>query len=636
MSGNGSYIKSMNGIVSFDSGGTSIEGDEINTGIINCTTLNASSDVNTITTYTNFIENNTSSSITVTGDTTFNNDIYVSNLYPLPGIGTEINFNGIMRAASTLYTDFIAPNANTEISFSGDAKFNADVYVNNIYPKTGSQITLKNNTSVSGSLTSTSFTTPTIEGTDTNSLTKQLKIGQNNDLTTSINIGRAAQTILGTVFPAIPPRTTFYAVGNDDITNKLYVDSVTAGTNILSLTNIFTGASNTFNNFIKTSQIDSVTPSNTYSFLTSHTSTINIGTSSSAITLGSASAPVRTDYVPLANADICNKLYTDTKVSGGVSGLLASTNIWTGASNTFNNAIRCAIAPSAVTDLCNKTYVDSVAGSLLLAATNLWTGASNTFENVVKFGPSAGFQISIFPSNIESKNGSDTVGIFNNITTGNIEIGKLMGTNGGNINFMNNFKMVLSSGVLQFRSFAPGDNVALFSNLTNGNITIGGGQTNGDIDIGTGTARTTSGAINIGNGAGAIANPIRIGGTGSVTTLNGKLNVGTTRTFGYTSYVFHNGATGNYSITNANINIDFYIVTIGSVDCSVELNANITGQRVFIRNAMGAGRLNNVISPTSNIYRATGGFTNIFAMTENKFCMLLCDGTSWYVMNSNL
>ena len=68
----------------------------------------------------------------------------------------------------------------------------------------------------------------------------------------------------------------------------------------------------------------------------------------------------------------------------------------------------------------------------------------------------------------------------------------------------------------------------------------------------------------------------------------------------------------------------------------MELNANITGQRVFIRNAMGAGRLNNVISPTSNIYRATGGFTNIFAMTENKFCMLLCDGTSWYVMNSNL
>ena len=62
----------------------------------------------------------------------------------------------------------------------------------------------------------------------------------------------------------------------------------------------------------------------------------------------------------------------------------------------------------------------------------------------------------------------------------------------------------------------------------------------------------------------------------------------------------------------------------------------IPGQRVYIRNAMGAGRLNNVTSATSNIYRATGGFTNIFGMTENKFCMLLCDGSSWYMMYSNL
>ena len=38
MSRNGSYAKSMNGIVSFDDGdGTAIEGSEISTGIINCT-----------------------------------------------------------------------------------------------------------------------------------------------------------------------------------------------------------------------------------------------------------------------------------------------------------------------------------------------------------------------------------------------------------------------------------------------------------------------------------------------------------------------------------------------------------------------------------------------------------------------
>ena len=104
------------------------------------------------------------------------------------------------------------------------------------------------------------------------------------------------------------------------------------------------------------------------------------------------------------------------------------------------------------------------------------------------------------------------------------------------------------------------------------------------------------------------------------------------RLFGYTSYVIHNGSSGNYTITDANINIDLYIVVIGTVNCSVLLNANIAGQRVYIRNAMGAGNFNNVISPTSNIIRAGGGVTNIFAMTENTGTMLLCDGASWIVM----
>lgn len=638
MSGNGSYIKSMNGIVSFDSNGTTIEGDEITTETINCNTLNATTDINTTTTYTNFIENNTSSSITITGDTTFNNDIYVSNLYPLPGIGTEITFNGIVRASSTINTDFIAPNANTEISFSGDAKFNADVYVNNIYPKTGSTIILKNNTSVNGSLgcgslNSTSLKTESIDGLDTNSLTKQLKIGQNNDYTTSINIGRKELNIAGTIFPAIPPRTTFYAVGDDDIANKKYVDSVSAGTNILALTNIFTGTSNTFNNFIKTSQIDSVTPANTYSFLTSHTGAINIGTSSSAVSLGSASAPVRTDYVPLANSDICNKLYTDTKVSSGVSGLLASTNIWTSASNTFNNAIRCAIAPSAVTDLCNKTYVDSVAGSLLLTATNIWTGASNTFNNVVKFGPSSGSQIQIFPATIESTTNTGIIGVFNNITSGALEIGKSIGTGGGTVTIADNFRFDVVSGTKQFKTLATADNVAICGNLVSGNISIGAAQTTGDINIG-GGARTSAGQINIGQGAGANVNPINIGSGMSNVTVYGKLNISAVpiRFAGYTSYVIHNGASGNYTITNANIDIDFYIVMIGTVNCSLLLNANIAGQRVYIRNAMGSGNINNVISPTSNIIRAGGGVTNIITMTENTGIMFLCDGATWIVM----
>ena len=41
MSGNVSYIKSLNGIVSFDSNGTTIEGDKVTSGTIDCTNLNA-------------------------------------------------------------------------------------------------------------------------------------------------------------------------------------------------------------------------------------------------------------------------------------------------------------------------------------------------------------------------------------------------------------------------------------------------------------------------------------------------------------------------------------------------------------------------------------------------------------------
>lgn len=587
MSGNNAYVKSMNGIVSFDSGGTTIEGGNITSNKIDCTTLNA----------------------------------------------TTVNATSKVNT-STTFTDFIAPYANVDIAISGDAKFNGDIYVDNIYARTGSLTTLKNDTTVNGLLTSNTLSTEQIEGRNTSSYTKQLKIGQYNDLTTSINIGRKEQIVLGTVYPAIPPRTTFYAVGDDDIANKKYVDSVVTGTNILSLTNIFTGASNTFNNFIKTSQIDSVTPSSTYSFLTSHTSTINIGTASSAITLGSSTAPVRTDYVPLANADICNKLYVDSTVSSGSSGLLSSTNIWTGASNTFNNAIRCAIAPSAATDLCNKTYVDSVAGSLLLTATNVWTGASNTFNNIVNFGVSTAPQLKIYSNRIESTNGSDTISFGSNTTGGNIEIGKTLTS--GSIILANNFRFIINAGnnTLNFRTLAVGDNFSLCSNLTTGNINIGESQTTGDINIG-GGARTSAGQINIGNGAGTNQNPINIGSGNSNITIFGKLLLSASqiRLFGYTSYVIHNGANGNYTITNANIDIDFYIVMIGTVNCSLLLNATIPGQRVYIRNAMGAGNFNNVITPAgTNIIRAGGGITSFLTMTENTGIMFLCDGATWIVM----
>ena len=77
MSRNGSYAKSMNGIVSFDDGdGTVIEGAGITTGIIDCTTLNASSTVDTSQLFADFIGTNENAEISVISITNFSNDVH--------------------------------------------------------------------------------------------------------------------------------------------------------------------------------------------------------------------------------------------------------------------------------------------------------------------------------------------------------------------------------------------------------------------------------------------------------------------------------------------------------------------------------------------------------------------------------
>jgi hypothetical protein len=196
MSRNGSYAKSMNGIVSFDDGdGTVIEGSGITTGIIDCTTLNASSTVNT----------------------------------------------------SQLFTDFIGTNENTEISVISNTTFSGNIKTDYISSTSGSEIIINNNTSISGILATTlPIQTPTIEGRGIGGTGSPLKIGQSNDYTSYVDIGRAEITAGGVVFPAIPARTTYYPLIDSDIANKYYVDSSNAGTNILSLENTFTGTTNTF------------------------------------------------------------------------------------------------------------------------------------------------------------------------------------------------------------------------------------------------------------------------------------------------------------------------------------------------------------------------------------------------------
>jgi hypothetical protein len=110
MSGNNSYIKSMNGIVSFDSNGTTIEGDTITSGKIDCTTLNAkdvnaTGALNTSYIYVDFMDKNIGTYITFISDVLFDYKLYVSNLWP--SIGSNITVNGLLNIINGLKTGAI-------------------------------------------------------------------------------------------------------------------------------------------------------------------------------------------------------------------------------------------------------------------------------------------------------------------------------------------------------------------------------------------------------------------------------------------------------------------------------------------------------------------------------------------------
>ena len=291
--------------------------------------------------------------------------------------------------------------------------------------------------------------------------------------------------------------------------------------------------------------------------------------------------------------------------NAGTSGLLAGTNIWTGVSNTFNNSI---IVPTKTVgtntqDAASCAFVLANAGSSssLLSGTNVWTGLSNRFNNPVKFGSAGGgTDITIDGASIVSRNSGDTIFMFDNITTGILNLCNNLGT-AGKITLANSLVFTQKT----IRSLGPADVITLFDNLL-------------------------TGTCNFCNNL-AVNGVLNMGGLG-LATIGGKLNIGTKRLFGHERHVIHNGASGNYSITDLGRNIDFYVIVIGTVNCSVLLPVVIAQQVVYIRNAMGAGNFNNVISATSNIIKAGGGVTNMITLTENTGVMLYCDGGSWIVM----
>ena len=176
------YLKSMNGIKSFDDGsGTVIEDDSITIATIECT---GNTNSNSITT----------TSMECTGDIT----------------AASMGCTGGISCASI--TTATIGNSTSELSITSDISSTKTMAMSKI---------LCNN----------------FQGLGTGGVGNDIIIGNDNTQTSAVYIGKEEQTVLGTVYPAIPPKTKCIPTSNFDICNKLYVDNATSGANILSLNN---------------------------------------------------------------------------------------------------------------------------------------------------------------------------------------------------------------------------------------------------------------------------------------------------------------------------------------------------------------------------------------------------------------
>ena len=100
--------------------------------------------------------------------------------------------------------------------------------------------------SSTGSISATQILCNNFQGTGSSGAGTDMRIGNDNSKTSAVYLGKEEETILGTIYPAIPVKSNYYPIVDNDLCNKLYVDSATSGTNVLSLSNNFTGATNTF------------------------------------------------------------------------------------------------------------------------------------------------------------------------------------------------------------------------------------------------------------------------------------------------------------------------------------------------------------------------------------------------------
>jgi hypothetical protein len=278
-----------------------------------------------------------------------------------------------------------------------------------------------------------------------------------------------------------------------------------------------------------TNNLQGITPSDNITLYTNSTGDIHIGSANSAnyinglvivdniftsttstnpfiypntsgdITIGSIVAPVIGDYVCTASNHLANKGYVD---SVGIN-LLPLTNIWTGVSNTFNN------------NIIGNTITATAVGSTVNLFDNITTGTINIGNNINNSVSGSGINIGVSPNNsaiiIGNNTGTVGVGELTLRTLGSMNVGKFaseMNVGTGMTTGIIKIGSALTTGYLQLGEHTQTGNIEIRSAnvIAIGNFasTINIGLNTGSINIGTNQTLSTD-RINIGNLTGGLA-----------------------------------------------------------------------------------------------------------------------------------
>ena len=641
-----SFVKSMNGILSFNTGsGIIIEGDSITADNINCTTL----------TTTNFDTDNIqgitpTDAITLYTDTT--NDISLGNSL---GLGTLVLTNKLVDIGSSGNTIDIILNSHT--------------------------------TTLSGSITNLNSTETTITGTITNLNSTSTKV------VNPLYVNQIFANIITTGSGLFTTSTTgSIGIGNSLTTGAMFIGGVTGTGNITLRTKgavaLVSGASsiNLGNNCPSISigaiasngiitighitglgstvdisgsavNLDALTLN-----LGNSASTINVGNGTTNTTINGNTTNLHSDITDIAGTTAnlnsitttidgtdANLFSTNTTISGTTANLNSNTITLAGTTTDLNSTTTTITGTTTNLSSPNINLGSGISGDINTYGANFNVNTTNTFINSTGIIIGAvGSSTTIFGTlsipgtlvmdNIQATSPIVAVSLYGNTTTGNLNIGAGMTTggiilgnnaqtgyiyvnastyltNGSNFNVSGAGSYIYSENYIRSPVISPptiATNCNIYSTLTTGNLSIGTGMTTGGIILGdnaqTGelTLRTGgilalgnfSPTINIGTNQLLSTDIINIGNiTGGLAGINlgaKTINIGNISTsIQIGNYMVAGGAginIGNSAITTA---IDGSTLNVGRYATAVNMGTSMTtGNNINIGNSVVTTNLN--------------------------------------------